>query len=429
MNRGQKILIGFLGLLMLVFGLVVVMRVWVMPPASATVAATKIPKGEYDPAVWGKAYPLQYASYEKNKEMKASPTGYGGSLNVQKWDMQPELKANFAGMPFSKDYREDRGHPYALQDQKESARVTPATVGSCIACKTPYVEKLYAEQGWGFTKTPLLQLIDESKHPVSCANCHDNETMALKVTQPAFVEAMQRKGIDVTKASRQDMRTYACAQCHSEYYFEPGTNRVVFPWDNGLTAEAMYSLYSTKPNGFEKDWVHGTSKAPMLKAQHPDYEEWSTGVHGQSGVSCADCHMPYMRSDGQKYTSHHMTSPLQAIQSSCLTCHKQDEAWALNQVKTIQDSVFAMQHSAGQNIARAHETITKAAAQPGANEADLAAARELVRQAQWYWDYVAAANSMGFHSPVQAQRNLGQALDLSYKAIEKANQAAGRGGF
>ena len=47
MNRGQKILIGFLGLLMLVFGLVVVMRVWVMPPASATVAATKIPKGEY----------------------------------------------------------------------------------------------------------------------------------------------------------------------------------------------------------------------------------------------------------------------------------------------------------------------------------------------------------------------------------------------
>ena len=110
MNRGQKILIGFLGLLMLVFGLVVVMRVWVMPPASATVAAAKIPKGEYDPAVWGKAYPLQYASYEKNKEMKASPTGYGGSLNVQKWDMQPELKANFAGMPFSKDYREDRGH-------------------------------------------------------------------------------------------------------------------------------------------------------------------------------------------------------------------------------------------------------------------------------------------------------------------------------
>ena len=84
MNRGQKILIGFLGLLMLVFGLVVVMRVWVMPPASATVAAAKIPKGEYDPAVWGKAYPLQYASYEKNKEMKASPTGYGGSLNVQK---------------------------------------------------------------------------------------------------------------------------------------------------------------------------------------------------------------------------------------------------------------------------------------------------------------------------------------------------------
>lgn len=429
LNRGQKILIGVLGVLMLTLGVVILLRVWGMPPASATVAQAKIPRGEYDPAVWGKAYPLQYASYEKNKEMKASPTGYGGSLPVQKWDMQPEIKVNFDGMAFSKDYKEDRGHSYALLDQKESARVTKATVGSCIVCKTPYVEKLFAEQGWGFTKTPLVQLLDEAKHPVSCASCHDSETMALKITQPAFVEAMQHKGIDVTKASRQDMRSYVCAQCHSEYYFEPGSNRVVFPWDNGLTPEAMYTYYSTKPNGFEKDWVHARSKAPMLKAQHPDYEEWSGGVHAQSGVSCADCHMPYMRQDGQKYTSHHVTSPLQNVRSSCLTCHKQDEAWAVAQVKMIQDSVFAMQQRAGQNVARAHDAIAKAAATPGVQEAQLAEARELIRQAQWHWDYVAAANGMGFHNPVQSQHSLGTALDLSYKAIEKANQAIGQGGL
>ena len=57
--------------------------------------------------------------------------------------MQPELFINFKGMPFSKDYTEDRGHMYALEDIKESKRVGPATKGACITCKTPYIEEFY----------------------------------------------------------------------------------------------------------------------------------------------------------------------------------------------------------------------------------------------------------------------------------------------
>ncbi|MDR7866575.1 MAG: ammonia-forming cytochrome c nitrite reductase subunit c552 [Sporomusaceae bacterium] len=425
MNNGQKILVATAILLLCFFGVVIV-RVWGVQPA-ATIKTAAIAKGEYDPAVWGKSYPLEYASYQKNKEMKPSPTGYGGSVLVQKWDMQPELKINFAGYGFSIDYKEDRGHVYALIDQQESKRVNAQTVGTCITCKTPYIEKLFAEQGWNYTRTPLLPLIEQAKHPVSCASCHDPENMNLRVVNPAFKEAMARLGTDLTKATREEMRSYVCGQCHAEYYFEPGTNRLVFPWDKGFTPQAMYEYYATKPNGFEKDWVHAVSGAPILKGQHPDFEEWKNGAHGKSGVSCADCHMPYVLQGGQKYTSHHMTSPLHYIKESCLTCHRgQSEAWALDQVKTRQDAVFQMQHAAGQKIAQAHEIIRKAADTQGADPALLAQAREHVRKAQWYWDYVAAANSMGFHNSVQELQTLGQASDLAWQAIQAANQAAGR---
>lgn len=425
MTKGQKILGGVIVLLVIFFG-VVILRVWgVQPPAAVKTVA--MAKGEYDPAAWGKSYPLEYASYLKNKEMKPSPTGYGGSVLVQKWDMQPELKANFAGYGFSLDYKEDRGHFYALIDQKESKRVNQQTVGTCITCKTPYIEKLFAEQGWNYTKTPLLTLIDESKHPVSCASCHDPETMQLRVVNPAFKEAMGRIGVDLSKASKDEMRSYVCGQCHAEYYFEPGTNRLVFPWDKGFTPQKMYEYYSTKPNGFERDWIHAVSGAPILKGQHPDFEEWKNGTHGKSGVSCADCHMPYTLQNGQKYTSHHVTSPLHYIKESCLTCHRgQTEDWAMDQVKTKQDAVFQMQHAAGQKIAQAHQIIKQAADSPGVDSGKLAKSRELIRQAQWYWDYVAAANSMGFHNSVQELQTLGQSSDLAWQAIEAANQAAGR---
>ena len=96
------------------------------------------------------------------------------------------------------------------------------------------------------------------------------------------------------------MRTLACAQCHVEYYFTPEGKYLTFPWHNGTTMEGAEQYYDEI--GFA-DYTHALSKAPIIKAQHPDYEIFSTGIHAQRGVSCADCHMPFMREDGRKYTS------------------------------------------------------------------------------------------------------------------------------
>lgn len=425
----QKTLISLLCVLLLFFGFVIV-RIGVDKPVN-TVKASKIPAGEYDPAVWGKYYPLQYASFMKNAEMSPSPGGYGGSAKVQNSERQPELKINFKGNPFSVDYTEDRGHIFALEDIAETKRVNAKSPGACITCKTPYLEKFYAESGWNYAKTPLSELMGKTPGHgyISCANCHDPETMDLRVINPAFIEAQQRQGIDVAKATREEMRTYVCAQCHSEYYFEPGTTKVVFPWDKGKKPDQIYDYYAEKPAGFAQDWQHPDSKAAMLKAQHPDYETFSTGVHAKAGVSCADCHMPYMRKDGQKYTSHWMTSPLRHLDAYCLPCHNQGSDWFKERVKTIQDHTWQLQHTAGLTLAQAHDVVKRAGETPNVDQNELAKARELVRKSQWYWDMVAAENSMGFHNPDQALNTLGQSIELSYKAIEAANKAAGTGIF
>ncbi len=415
-----KILAGIV-LILLIISLV---RVFLFKPVD-TLKLAAITDLEYDPAVWGKYYPLEYQSYLKNREMAASPTGFGGSEKYQKSTKEPEILINFKGMPFSKDYSEDRGHPYAMDDLKETKRIGPATPGSCMTCKTAHLRDIYKDMGWNYAKTPLTELLPKIKHAIVCANCHQPQTMKLRVLNPAFIEAMQKRGIDIAKAPREDMRSYVCGQCHAEYYFEPETKRVVFPWDKGLRPQDMYAYYKEAPAKFEMDWLHPDSQAKMLKAQHPDFELSSGGVHAKSGVSCADCHMPYMRSGGKKYSSHWVTSPMKHIQASCRTCHTQDEKWLLERVTTIQNNVFQLQRIAGQTIARAHETIGKAGAASKVNATELDKARELIRNAQWFWDYIAAENSMGFHNPDQALNTLGQSIDLAYQAIAAANRAAG----
>ena len=398
--------------------------VFPVAPAGAEKPAV-ISDTEYDPAVWGKIYPLEYNSYLKNKEMTASPTGFGGSIQVQKSIRQPEILMNFKGNAFSKDYSEDRGHPYSMEDLKESKRVTPKTPGSCMTCKTPSLRDVYKDMGWNYAKTPLAELLPRIKHPVSCANCHDPQGMQLRVSNPAFIEAMGKRGIDVAKAPRQDMRSYVCGQCHSEYYLEPKTSRVVFPWDKGLRPREIYAYYKDVPSGFEMDWQHPDSQAKMLKAQHPDFELAASGFHNKFGLACASCHMPSLQEGGVKYSSHWVTSPLKHIQASCRTCHQQDEQWILERVRTMQNNVFQLLRTAGQTIARAHEVLGKAGAAPKVNTAELDKARELLRNAQWLWDFFAAENSMGFHNTDEAQNTLKQSNDLAKQAIVMANKAAG----
>src|SRR5690606_38686961 len=135
-------------------------------------------------------------------------------------------------------------------------------------------------------------------------------------------------------ASRQEMRSLVCAQCHVEYHFKGPGKEVTYPWSKGLRAEQMEAYYDEA--GFS-DWTHAETGAKVLKAQHPEFELWSQGIHARAGVSCADCHMPYVREGAIKVSNHHVRSPLLNVAQSCQTCHRVSEKELLSRAEAIQD--------------------------------------------------------------------------------------------
>src|SRR6185436_5964194 len=137
-------------------------------------------------------------------------------------------------------------------------------------------------------------------------------------------------------ATRQEMRSMACGQCHVEYYFKGKEKIVTYPWDKGLKVENIEAYYDSDEVKFT-DWKHKVSKADMLKAQHPEFETWSQGIHARSGVSCADCHMPYKREGAIKISDHHVRSPLLNISRACQTCHRYPEEEMKARVDIIQE--------------------------------------------------------------------------------------------
>lgn len=60
-------------------------------------------------------------------------------------------------------------------------------------------------------------------------------------------------------------------------------------------------------------------------------------------------------------------------------------------------------------------------AEAGATPEQLAGIRLKLREAQWYWDWVAAENGNGFHNADKCMRISGEAIDLAHQVIEDAN--------
>jgi nitrite reductase (cytochrome c-552) len=373
---------------------------------------------EIDPKVWGQNFPYEYDTYLKT-ETNEGPTYYGGSDNYQKLEKYPNLVTLFAGYPFSKDYREERGHYWSITDVKATKRVNDKTYNTCISCKSPQVivdiQKMGPEN---FYKAMFKDIGGHYTQSIACLDCHDPKTMELRVARPAFIEALQRRGIDITKASRQEMRSYVCGQCHVEYYFKGEGKYLTFPWDKGFnidSIEAYYDEYNFS------DWTHEISGAPMIKMQHPEFETWNTGIHARSGVSCVDCHMPYERMGSVKVTNHWIRSPLRNINNACQTCHKWNEAELNSRVKTIQDRVFETMVKTETAIIDAINAIKKAK-DGGATVEQLKNARYLHRRAQLRWDFVAAENSMGFHSPQETLKTLSNAIDYARQSQLEAER-------
>jgi len=371
---------------------------------------------ETDSSKWAVNFPRQFDRYRRMLD-DTTRTRFGGAVPRDLLEETPANVILFAGYGFAKEYRQARGHIYAVEDVTQTARVGAKTPATCWTCKSPDVPRLMAKLGVEeFYRQPFAALKDEIRHPIGCRDCHDPTTMKLVVTRPALREALQRQGRKIDQISHQEMRSLVCAQCHVEYYFKGGGKYLTFPWDRGTGVEAMEAYYQATDFA---DWTHAISKTRMIKIQHPDYEIYLTGIHAFRNVACADCHMPYISEGGSKYTDHHVQSPLLAPANSCLVCHRWNEEELRSRVESTQEKIRQARDRAEALLVKAHFDVA-AAMQAGADDVELAPVRSLLRAAQLRWDYVAANNGMGFHSPAECLRILAAAIDLAGQVRTKA---------
>ena len=393
-----------------------------------------------NPATWGLNFPLQYDQYLRTADM--TRTRYGGSEAIPKHPTDddpreevahsrlledPRLREFWAGYAFAEDFREERGHAYMFIDQRFTQRQIVANQpGTCINCHastyTTYMELGDGDIMEGFeqlNQMPYFEAAELVSHPVACIDCHDPQTMQLRVTRPAFMTGIRElkasqgvEDFDVNRdATRLEMRTYVCGQCHVEYYFDGPEKRLTYPWDKGLTADSILAYYEEDGH---RDWTHAISGAPVLKAQHPEFELYNQGIHAASGVACADCHMPYERQGAMKVSDHWVRSPLLNLNNACQTCHRWSEEELERRVHTIQDRNYQMRNMAIDATLQLTYQIA-AAVEANAPEAAIEEARTFQRKAQFLADFIEAENSMGFHADQEAMRILG--LSINYARL------------
>lgn len=379
--------------------------------------------------IWGKNFPMEYQSY-MNTADTLFRSKYNGSAMIDMLEVDPRLVVLWAGYGFSKDYNQGRGHSYAVEDLRNTLRTGAPMDGgkspmpnTCWSCKSPDVPRLMNDLGiaefyGGSWETRGAEVVNN----IGCGDCHNAATMELQISRPALKEAFERMGKNIGEASHQEMRSLVCAQCHVEYYFNKtvveGVPYLTFPWDKGFSVEAMEEYYDEIEF---TDWTHKLSRAPMLKAQHPGYETFMTGVHASRGVSCADCHMPFMSEGGQKYTDHHIQSPLNNVANSCQVCHREETAQLIHDVFERQDRIIENRDKLEELLVRSH-VEAKVAWDLGAEEQQMTDILQDIRHAQWRWDYAAASHGGSFHSPVEISRVIGTGIDIAQEGRIKLSR-------
>ena len=377
-------------------------------------------------------FPREYQTWTETAKTDFE-SEFNGNIAVDALEKRPEMVILWAGYAFSKDYSTPRGHMHAIEDITASLRTgspMSPTEGpqpsTCWTCKSPDVPRMMEALGVdSFYNNKWGAMGAEIVNPIGCSDCHDPETMNLHISRPALIEAFQRQGKDITKATPQEMRSLVCAQCHVEYYFKGDGKYLTFPWDKGFTVEDMEAYYDEA--GFY-DYIHKLSRTPILKAQHPDYEICQMGIHGQRGVSCADCHMPYKSEGGVKFSDHHIQSPLAMIDRTCQVCHRESEETLRNNVYERQRKANEIRNRLEQELAKAH-IEAKFAWDKGATETQMKDVLALIRQAQWRWDFGVASHGGSFHAPQEIQRILSHGLDRAMQARLAVSKVLAKNGY
>ena len=383
---------------------------------------------------WARYYPRQYETWKQTSE----------SVKID--DMlkkKPQLAVLWAGYGFASDYNAPRGHVYALQDNintlRTGAPVSPTTGPSptaCWSCKSPDIPRLIGQIGeQEYFTGKWARFGSEVVNSVGCADCHDSRTGNLVLSRPWLKKGLESSGVRLDRIPHQQMRSLVCAQCHSEYYFQKGeetganggkrvVNTVTFPWANGFKGENIEEYYDL--TGFS-DWIHAISKAPMLKAQHPDYELYIAGIHGRRDVACADCHMPYIQQGSVKFSSHHIGNPLDDIENTCMNCHQETEEEFRAMVRLKLERKDELMEMAMNGLTRAHLEAGRAW-EAGATGAEMQDILQDIRHGQWRWDYSIASHGSFFHAPEETLRLLASAGDLAQQARIKLAAVLARHG-
>lgn len=369
-----------------------------------------------------KSYPDQFETWQATGESE---------LLEDALKEDPNMVIMWAGYGFSKDYNKARGHFYAIEDIRKTLRTGgPKEANSgpmpmaCWSCKGPDVARLIEDQGEeAYFSGKWARLGAEITNPIGCADCHDTGSEAfakgepaLKLSRPYAERAMEAIDKPFDKQSRFTQQSQVCGQCHVEYYFASPTQAVTFPWQEGVTVEKIENYFDDI--GF-KDWTHQLSKAPMLKAQHPEFETWSQGIHGKNDVGCIDCHMPKVQNaQGKVYTDHKIGNPFDNFKDTCANCHTQDKKTMQDIVSSRKQQVLEMKLSAEKHIVAAHFEAA-AAWDAGATQAEMEPILLDIRHAQWRWDYAIASHGIHMHAPEVALKSLGMALDKAADARTK----------
>ncbi|MGS0745339.1 ammonia-forming cytochrome c nitrite reductase subunit c552 [Syntrophomonas erecta subsp. sporosyntropha] len=371
----------------------------------------EIAANEMRSEVWGKFYPRHWDSYQANLNNTEKPSHF---------ETKPYMKTIYAGFGFAAEYNEPRGHLYTLEDIRDIDPARKKSGAACNTCKSTQIPELIQKYGDKYYQMSFEEINNQLREPIGCLDCHDPKTMDLRISRPALKEALERQGRDLNKISHQEMRSLVCAQCHVTYYFQPETKKVIFPWDKGIKAENILAYY----DDFQfSEWIHPLAGTGLAKVRHADYETFMGSTHESAGVACADCHMPYTKVGNVKISSHDWSSPLNHIEESCTTCHRNGIEWLQSRVTTIQKQCKETQDMAGEAVVLAINELKISRETPRVDQAKLKQAMDSHRKAQWYLDFVMVTNGYGFHNPTETLNNLSKSINYAHQSVRLAREA------
>ena len=114
------------------------------------------------------------------------------------------------------------------------------------------------------------------------------KTMQLRVTRPGFIEGIRALKARRGRAGlRPEHHGHAAGDARvrlrpvpRRVLLQGAEKRLTYPWAKGLQGRRRSRPTTTRTAS--SDWTHAETGAPVLKAQHPEFEMWNQGIHARS---------------------------------------------------------------------------------------------------------------------------------------------------